>query len=138
MTDQGTHLMDVIQWFLSDGKPPKSAVCQGQVQRLQPAETPDVFSATFEYPDFLATWTLAYTNSYQDGWHIVFQGNKGTMELDGKGYRIYADPGRGKPLGKPLVDEKAAMPTEPHVKDFLDCMRCARIRTLRSRSATMR
>jgi predicted dehydrogenase len=37
MTDQGTHLMDVIQWFLSGSKPPKSAVCQGQVRRLEPA-----------------------------------------------------------------------------------------------------
>src|SRR6185312_3370938 len=55
MTDQGTHLMDVIQWFLNDGKPPRSAVCQGAVYRLQPSETPDVFSAVFEYPGFLAT-----------------------------------------------------------------------------------
>jgi predicted dehydrogenase len=123
MTDQGTHLMDVIQWLLSNGKPPLSAVCQGQVQRLHPAETPDVFAATFEYPDFLATWTLAYTNSYKDGWGIVFQGNKGTLELDARGYRVYADPGRGKPLGPPVVDEKAALTTEPHVENFLDCMR---------------
>ena len=123
MTDQGTHLMDVVQWFLSDGKPPKSAVCQGQVQRLHPAETPDVFCATFEYPEFLATWTLAYTNSYKDGWLIVFQGNKATMELDAKGYRVFADPGRGKPLAPPETDEKAPVATEPHVENFLACLR---------------
>jgi predicted dehydrogenase len=123
MTDQGTHLMDVIQWFLNDGQPPKSAVCQGQVQRLQPSETPDVFTAVFEYPKFLATWTLAYTNSYQDGWHIVFQGDKATLELDNNGYRLYADPGRNKPMGPPVKEVKGTLPTEPHVENFLACLR---------------
>ncbi|HZU38172.1 MAG TPA: Gfo/Idh/MocA family oxidoreductase [Gemmataceae bacterium] len=123
MTDQGTHLMDVIQWFLNDGQPPRSAVCQGQVQRLQPSETPDVFSAVFEYPRFLATWTLAYTNSYKDGWQIVFQGNKATMELDNNGYRVYPDPGRGKAMLPPVKQEKAPVPTEPHVENFLSCLR---------------
>jgi predicted dehydrogenase len=123
MTDQGTHLMDVIQWFLNDGKPPRSAVCQGQVRRLQPSETPDVFSAVFEYPNFLATWTLDYTNSYKDGWQIVFQGDKATMELDNDGYRVYPDPGRGKKMPEPVKQEKAPVPTEPHVENFLGCLR---------------
>jgi predicted dehydrogenase len=123
MTDQGTHLMDVIQWFLNDGKPPVSAVCQGQVRRLQPSQTPDVFSATFEYPKFLATWTLAYTNSYKDGWQIVLQGDKATLELDNKGYRVYPDNGRDKPLSPPSKEEKLPVPTEPHVENFLECVR---------------
>ena len=55
-----------------------------------------MFSAVFEYPKFLANWTLDYTNSYKDSWQIVFQGNKATMELDNDGYRVYPDPGRGK------------------------------------------
>ncbi|MCI0455762.1 MAG: Gfo/Idh/MocA family oxidoreductase [Gemmataceae bacterium] len=123
MTDQGTHLMDVVQWFLNDGQPPRSAVCQGLVKRLQPSETPDVFTAVFEYPRFLATWTLDYTNSYKDGWQIVFQGNKATMELDGSGYRVYPDAGRGKPMLPPSKNMTAPVPTEPHVENFLDCMR---------------
>jgi predicted dehydrogenase len=123
MTDQGTHLMDVIQWFGNAGKPPRSAVCQGQVQRLQPSETPDVFSAVFEYPTFLATWTLAYTNSYQDSWQIVFQGDKATLELDRTGYRVYPDPGRGGKMKPASVSKEAPLPTEPHVANFLECLR---------------
>jgi predicted dehydrogenase len=123
MTDQGTHLMDVVQWFLNDGKPPKSAVCAGQVHRLQPSQTPDVFSAVFEYPKFLATWTLAYTNSFKDGWQIVFQGNKATLELDNHGYRVYPDNGRDKPLLPSSKEEKLPVPTEPHVENFLECVR---------------
>jgi predicted dehydrogenase len=126
MTDQGTHLMDVVQWFLNDGKPPRSAVCQGLVKRLQPSETPDVFTAVFEYPRFLATWTLDYTNSYKDGWQIVFQGNKATLELDGSGYRVYPDAGRGQPLLPATKNRKAPVPTEPHVENFLDCLRTRR------------
>ena len=33
MTDQGTHLMDVVQWFTNSG-PPRSAVCYGQVAKM--------------------------------------------------------------------------------------------------------
>ena len=32
MTDQGTHLMDVVQWMTNSG-PPRSVVCQGQADR---------------------------------------------------------------------------------------------------------
>jgi len=59
MTDQGTHLMDVIQWFCNNGKPPSSAVCQGMITVHKGADVPDTFSAVYEYPTFLATWTLA-------------------------------------------------------------------------------
>jgi predicted dehydrogenase len=123
MTDQGTHLLDVVQWFLNDGKPPKSAVCQGRVARLHPAETPDVFSATFEFPEFLCTWTLAYTSSYEDGWKIIFQGEKATMELDGKGFRVFPDAGRGKPPVKASKEVEGTVGTDPHVENFLECVR---------------
>jgi predicted dehydrogenase len=124
MTDQGTHLMDVIQWFLNDGKPPRSAVCLGDVYRLQPSETPDVFSATFEYPKFLATWTLAYTNSYEDGWRVTLQGNKATMVLDSDGYTVYPDAGRGKPALPPNRMARLNLTdTDAHVENFLQCVR---------------
>jgi predicted dehydrogenase len=121
-TDQGAHLMDVIQWCLSHDQPPRSAVCQGQVHRLKPAETPDVFVAVFEYPEFLATWTLDYSNSFHDGWRIVFQGDKGTLELDQHGYRVYPDGGRGKPMPPPVRDVKGGAETDPHVDNFLACL----------------
>jgi len=124
MTDQGTHLMDVIQWFLNDGEPPNTAVCSGDVYRLHPAQTPDVFSATFEYPGFLATWTLAYPTSYEDSWRVELQGDQATMVLDKNGYRVYPDPGRGGQMPKPSQDVDAALTaTDPHLIDFLECLR---------------
>ncbi len=130
MTDQGTHLMDVVQW-MTGAKPPKSAVCQGYMNGVPGAEVPNVFSAAFEYDDFMATWTLNYRSSYEYDWSIHFQGEKASMVLDRKGYRIYGDPGlSSKPWSQPeasslkLVDQQedkdsAAM----HPQNFLECVR---------------
>ncbi|MFN3325030.1 MAG: Gfo/Idh/MocA family protein [Bryobacteraceae bacterium] len=120
MTDQGTHLMDVVQWFTNSGAP-KSAVCQGYVANMTGAEHPDVFSAVFEYEGFLATWTLDYCNSFQNGWSIAFHGDKGTLILDEAGYKVYAEP--WKPENAPVYEERAPVPLESHVQNFLDCVR---------------
>jgi len=124
MTDQGTHLMDVIQWFCNNGKPPKVALCQGQTLVQTNGEVPDTFSATFEYPTFLATWTLCYGNSYEDGWKITLQGSKATMVLDVDGYRVYPEVWKRPNIPvAPIHDLKGGLPTEPHVQNFIECVR---------------
>ena len=50
MTDQGTHLMDVVQWFTNSGMA-RSAVCYGQRAKNTGSEVPDVFCAVFEYAE---------------------------------------------------------------------------------------
>ena len=80
MTDQGTHLMDVVQWFSGAGFA-KSAVCFGQASKNTGSEVPDVFTAVFEYSGLMATWTLNYCNSYDNDWSVMFQGDQGTMLL---------------------------------------------------------
>jgi predicted dehydrogenase len=120
MTDQGTHLMDVVQWFMKSG-PPVSAVAHGYVAKMRGAEHPDVFSAIFEFPSFMATWTLDYANSYQNGWSITFMGDRATMILDEWGYRVYSEP--WKPQNTPVYEQKAPVPIEAHIQNFLDCMR---------------
>jgi predicted dehydrogenase len=119
MTDQGTHLMDVVQWFMKSG-PPVSAVAQGYVAKMTGAEHPDVFSAVFEFPDFMATWTLDYCNAYQNGWSITFMGDEGTMILDEEGFRLWAEPWQKNP--EPIYTGRAPVPVEPHIQNFLDCM----------------
>lgn len=124
VTDQGTHLMDVIQWFCNDGKPPVSAVCQGAIYVHKGGDVPDTFSAVYEYPTFLATWTLCYGNSFEDSWKIFIQGKKATMVLDDDGYRVYPEVWK-RPEIPPAVTHqyKGGIPTEPHVRNFLDCVR---------------
>ncbi len=120
MTDQGTHLMDVIQWFTNAGTP-RSAVCQGRVFDMTGSEVPDAFAAAFEYSTMLATWTLNYNNDYEDGWTIRLEGNNGTLVLDGSGYRIYAEP--WKDNREPVKQYEGPMPTMPHVRNFVDCVK---------------
>ena len=120
MTDQGTHLMDVVLWF-TGSRPPKSAVAQGYVAKMTGAEHPDVFSAVFEMDGFIANWTLDYSNSYQNGWSITFLGDKGTMVLDEAGYKVWAEPWKSD--AAPIFEELAPVPIETHIQNFLDCVK---------------
>lgn len=120
MTDQGTHLMDVVQWFMKSG-PPVSAVAHGYVAKMKGAEHPDVFSAVYEFPTFMATWTLDYANSFQNGWSITFMGDKATMILDEYGYTLYNEP--WKPSDPPAARVEMTVPVESHIQNFMDCVK---------------
>jgi predicted dehydrogenase len=120
MTDQGTHLMDVVQWFTNSGTA-KSAVCYGQRAKNTGSEVPDVFCAVFEYPNLMATWTLNYCNSYDNDWSIQFQGDEGTMILNNAGYRIWKEPAPKNP--EPVQTVAAPIPIETHIQNFLDCVK---------------
>ncbi len=121
VTDQGTHLMDVIQWFMNSGTP-QSAECFGKVYEAIGSETPDTFNASYDYGDFLATWTLVYSNSYQNGWTIYFHGDKATLILDEAGFRVFKEPWT-EHKDKPMIDFKGGIGTQPHVQNFLECVK---------------
>jgi predicted dehydrogenase len=120
MTDQGTHLMDVTQWFTNNGLA-RSAVSFGETVKATGSEVPDVFCAVFEYPGMVATWTLNYCNSYDNDWSIQFQGDKGTMIINNFGYRIWQEPWTKNP--QPVQQMEAPIPIETHIQNFLDCVR---------------
>ena len=120
MTDQGTHLMDVVQWYTNSGTP-RSAISYGQVAKMIGSETPDVFCAVFEYPNLMATWTLNYTNSYDNDWSIQFQGDQGTMIINNNGLRVCKEPWLKNP--EPIEKLDAPVPIETHIQNFLDCVK---------------
>ena len=120
MTDQGTHLMDVVQWFTNSGFA-NSAISFGQRAKNTGSEVPDVFCAVFEYPNLMATWTLNYCNSYDNDWSIQFQGDQGTMIIDNAGFRIWQEPVPKNP--EPVQQMAAPIPIEPHIQNFMDCVR---------------
>ena len=126
MTDQGTHLIDVIQW-LTGVTQPVAAHCYGAVYKLVPSETPDTFVATFEYPHFTCTWTLCYSSSFEDGWAITFQARKATLEMCEAGYRVYPERWAGDHFTRPApAIEKlpgGLTQTGPHITNFLDCVK---------------
>ncbi len=128
MTDQGTHLMDVVQWMTNSGAP-RSAVCQGRITNAAGAEVPNIFTAVFEYPDFMATWTLDYRTTYEFDWSITLMGEKAAMVLDRHGLRLYKDPGPADaPWSQQVPQEPAKVVAdtdrpEAHQQNFLECIR---------------
>lgn len=127
MTDQGTHLMDVVQWMTGQGAP-VSAVCNGRIDQVD-CEVPNVFTAVFEYPTFLATWTLDYRTTYEFDWSITFIGENAAMLMDRRGYRVYKDGGLSptpwSAKGQPelLAEVPDTDRPEAHQQNFLDCVR---------------
>ena len=128
MTDQGTHLMDVVQWMTGNSSP-ISAVCGGAVSRAKTAEAPDVFTAVFGYPALTATWSLCYTSAYDFDWSVTFQGEKATMVMNRKGYRIFKEP---EPSAAPwsaggadtvIADVPDKDSADLHQQNFLDCIK---------------
>ena len=128
MTDQGTHLMDVVQWMTGNSSP-IAAVCGGAVSRATLAEAPDVFTAVFSYPAMTATWSLCYTSAYDFDWSVTFQGEKATMVLNRKGYRVFKEPepsaapwsaGAAEKVIAEMADHDSP---DLHQQNFLDCVR---------------
>ena len=128
MTDQGTHLMDVVQWIAGSGAP-LSAVCQGKMINTAGVEVPNVFDACFEYRDFLATWTLNYRSTFEFDWSVRFFGEEAALMLDKQGMRLYKAAG---PAAEPWMQKVSAAPLrelldrdayEAHQQNFLDCIR---------------
>jgi predicted dehydrogenase len=131
MTDQGTHLMDVVQWMTESG-PPLSAVCQGRIVNAAGAEVPNVFAAAFEYPEFTATWTLDYRSSYDFDWSIRFIGEEAVLQLDRRGMQIHKDVGASskpwsqKPSAEPVKEVPETASAEAHQENMLECVRSRR------------
>lgn len=123
--DQGTHIMDVVQWYMGQVTP-LEADAFGFIKQMTGADTPDVFTTTLRYEKFIATWTINYTSNYYDWWHIMFQGIDGTMHLHQNGFQVYLDkdkPGDSDFPGKPHIDFKGDLPSQPHVDNFVECMK---------------
>lgn len=129
-TDQGTHLMDVIQWFTGSGTP-RSAVMMGQIAKMVGGEAPDAFCAVFDYPNFVATFTLNYSNDYQTHWSFEFQGDRATLVIDDQGFSVYEEPPMRALItrtwwnehSKPVLQAAARVIDEDHVTNFLECLR---------------
>lgn len=128
MTDQGTHLMDVVQWMMG-AQPPISAYCAGARVDVPVVEVPNIFDTIFEYPNFMATWTLNYRTSFDYDWAVKFLGDEASMVLDRLGARVYQEPPakeNGWPEGwdlKVVEHIKDDGKYEAHMANFVECVK---------------
>jgi predicted dehydrogenase len=107
MTDWGVHLTDIALLAMkADTKPPifTSASAQYVTFPKDPEQFPDVFSASWQYDDFLMTFTNIQTPVAAGEFPLngnYFYGQKGVLHVNRSGYRILPVPQRrqGPPPG---------------------------------------
>ncbi len=121
--NNGIHGLDVARWGLGVDAPKTVSSSGGKFVFDDDQEVPDTQIVTYEFPDSCLVWEHRMWSKHGiDGltFGIAFYGNKGTLVIDEKGWRV-EDPDGGKPE-KPLSG-KAANGVASHVQNFLDCVR---------------
>jgi len=129
MTDWGVHLTDIALLAMkADTKPPifTSASAQYVAFPKDPEQFPDVFTASWQYDDFLMTFTNIQTPVPAGEFPLngnYFYGQKGVLHVNRSGYRILpvpqrrqgpppgaAGPGAGAPAGAAPAAPQAPPP----------------------------
>jgi len=116
--NNGIHGVDVARWGLGVDAP--SAVSSGGGKYVfdDDQETPDTQITTWEFPNACLVWEhRIWSNHPTEGslFGIAFLGEKGTLIIDDKGWRV--EEGSGA-RGKPDTNGQAR-----HVENFLDCVK---------------
>jgi predicted dehydrogenase len=122
MTDWGVHLTDIALLAMqADNKAPTFTSASAQYVNFpkDPEQFPDVFTASWQYDDFLMTFTNIQTPVAAGDFPLngnYFYGQKGVLHVNRSGYRILPQPQRRpmppRPAGAPGAPTAAA-PTPP-------------------------
>jgi predicted dehydrogenase len=139
------HEIDVVQWV--SGRMPVRVAAFAQRKSLTGfGETPDVFEAIFEYPDFLVNWSSREISAGGRGDGMQFYGTRGTLTISRRGFEITPDEnvppdvqiptpsfgGDAPPVyektlrTQPLKEqgfEQVRDQFRPHVRNFVDCVK---------------
>ena len=149
ITDWGVHLTDVVLWYLQSQRigPALTSGCAQYVNFQNPArdQSPDAFAISWQYPDFVMT----FTNAIVQEWEFARQGNfffgpGGSLMIHRAGYEFRPVPGRpapasasstgSQPAGAPALLQPRRVPwrendadgsssTALHTRNFLDCVK---------------
>ncbi|HJN15586.1 MAG TPA: Gfo/Idh/MocA family oxidoreductase [Armatimonadota bacterium] len=135
--NDGVHQIDVARWLIGK-KAPSSVVCTGGTLFFEDdQETPDTQAAQFDFGDLIMSFELTLWTPYMkktpwdfrdtDGvpdWRfsatrIEIYGTKGIMFMSrhGVGAQVF------DPDGKVVAEFPGRHPHNPHIENFLDCVR---------------
>jgi len=119
--NNGIHSLDVCRWGLGVDFPRRVTSGGGKYFFDDDQETPDTQVVTYDFGDKALVWEGR--NWSRHGFEgstfgITFDGDKGSLVLDGSSYKIL------DPAGKVLVHEtKGFQGHDPHLKNFLAAIR---------------
>jgi predicted dehydrogenase len=147
LTNFGVHYLDVIHWALGHDAPLAVTAMGGRYAGFDNREVPDTLEVLWQYPgNTLVTFSQYNATAAPAGLHggeVEFRGTKGTLYLQGRGYKVVPDvlspnevtartptdraQERGyrkgaKAVIKPLEAKGSAETTE-HARNFLDCVK---------------
>ena len=144
ITDWGVHLADVALWYLQSQSigPLQTSGSAQYVNLVNPEheQSPDAFSVTWQYPNFVMTFTNvmpAVQESEFDRRGNYFFGQRGSLLVNRVGYEVRQPPpppprGASQPATPPPLEYKrvpyaenynADPHTIAHVRNFLDCIK---------------
>jgi predicted dehydrogenase len=155
ITDWGVHLTDVALWYLQSQKtgPLLTSGVAQYVNFVNPEhdQSPDAFSVSWQYPDFVMTFTNGVVRDWEFARHgNYFFGPEGSLLIHRAGYEVRPGGrprGRGGRGGQPTQGAAARDPEAPeplqarrvpwresdgsdsnsatvaHGRNFLDCVK---------------
>ena len=94
MTDWGTHHLDSVHMALGVKAPQAVSAAGGKYVLQDNRETPDTLEVTYEYSDFILTFSHRVVNGRScqgRSYGIEFYGTDGTLFIDRSGYEIYPE-----------------------------------------------
>jgi len=121
ITDWGTHLIDIIHWAMGVDAPLAVAASGGKYAVRDNRETPDTMEAAYDYPGFTMVYSYRGCNGRPldgRGYGMQFHGTNGTLFVDREGFEVVPEEGRME-----AVSGGGSAQHEPHVRNFLDCVK---------------
>ena len=117
--NNGIHGVDVARWGLGVEAPIAVSSGGGKYVFDDDQEVPDTQVVTWEFPSSCIVWEHRMWSKHGTegaGFGIAFYGDKGTLIIDDKGWRV--EDGDGDAAGGKPDEGQVA-----HIRNFLDCMK---------------
>lgn len=118
--NNGIHALDICRWGLGVDYPSRVTAGGGKYRYDDDQETPDTHVVTWDFGDKSITWEgRSWSKRGFEGsmFGIAFYGEKGSIILDGSGYKIYDT------QDKEISRGSGSGSDAPHQQNFLDCIR---------------
>lgn len=117
--NNGVHTLDICRWGLGVDYPIRVSSSGGRYHFQDDQETPDTHTVGFDFADRKSIVWQGHSCNRHGGGFVTFYAEKGSMEVDDRGYRIY-DNEKGK-----LVEEKTAKSRgdSEHIANLVDAIR---------------